>query len=378
MNAHPLHILQTCLSSSWGGLEMQALEVSKQLKAGGHVVWLACPGGSRLASTASRQGIAVLPLSSRRYFSPSDIWRLRRFIRDEGMEIIHCHVSKDLSTLVPAMKLSGRRIPIILSKRIGSGISKKDVFHRFLYAHVTRVFAISDFVQGNVLETTPMTPDRVVTIHDAVDTMRFSLDNVNRGCVCKEFEINDDTVLVGFVGRFSPGKGHEEFLTAANVLRVEFPRLHFLIVGEASEGEDAYAESIKALCTSLTLDDVVTFAGYRSDIPEVMAAFDVFAFPSHAESFGVALIEAMAMERPVVATRRDGILDIIVDGETGFLVTPKSAAELCDALRRLIADPALRRRMGKAGRARVEKLFSQEAQTQKMERIYQELIHQPH
>ena len=127
------------------------------------------------------------------------------------------------------------------------------------------------------------------------------------------------------------------------------------------------------------LDDLVTFAGYRKDIPDVMSAFDIFAFPSHAESFGVVLIEAMAMERPVVSTNCDGVLDIVVDGQTGLYVNRRNAHELAEALARLIEDPSLRESMGKAGRCRVVELFDQGKQMERIEEIYLQLLEkQPH
>jgi glycosyltransferase involved in cell wall biosynthesis len=272
------------------------------------------------------------------------------------------------------MKLSGRDVPIILSKRVGSYVSKKDVFHRLTYAHVSRVLAISEVIHRNVLDTTPMTPDRVLTLHDAIDTDLFSPHRVDRYQVRREFGFPDDMTIVGFVGRFSPGKGHEEFLEAAKSLARKYTNTHFLVVGEASHGEQRYEQKIRTLAISLGLERVLTFAGYRKDIPEVMAAFDIFAFPSHAESFGVVLIEAMAMERPVVSTNCDGVLDIVVDRVTGFYVHPRNPEELATAIAQLIDNPSLREQMGHAGRRRVEELFDQRKQMNRVEELYYQLL----
>ncbi len=371
---NPLTILQTCFSRSWGGLEMQALEVTVQLRKRGHTVWLACNPRSRLFAEAAEREIDLLPLDVEGYLHPMLIWRLCNFLREKHIDIIHCQLSKDIATVVPAMRLSGEQIPLVLSKRVGSFIGKKDILHRFTYAHVDRVLAISDVIHKNVLQTTPMLPDRVLTLHDAIDTEAFSLARVDRRRARRQFGFGDDITVIGFVGRFSPGKGHEEFLAAANIVRKTHPGAHFLIVGEASHGEQRYEHKIRTECLTLGLQNIVTFAGYRRDIPEVMAALDIFAFPSHAESFGVVLIEAMAMERPVVSTNCDGVLDIVVDGETGIFVNPRKATELAHALGRLIDNQQLRERMGKAGRKRVEDLFDQQKQMQKLVALYRELL----
>jgi glycosyltransferase involved in cell wall biosynthesis len=373
----PLNILQTCFSVSWGGLELQALEIAKQLHLRTHRVWLACIRGSRLEEEARALNLTVLPLRVSGYIHPIATAKLARLIHREGIDIIHCQHSKDLALLVPAKILARENSPIILSKRVGSYITKKDAYHRFIYSHVARVLAISDVIHKNVLDTTPLPIDRVITLHDAVDTEHFSLARVSRERVRREFGFDDHTLVVGFVGRFSPGKGHEEFLEAASRLNKKYNNIRFLVVGEASYGEKAYEQRIRSMCKSLKLDGVVLFAGFRRDIPDLMAAFDVFAFPSHAEAFGLVLIEAMAMERPVVSTNCDGVLDIVVDGVTGLYVNPRNAIQLANAIEKLGTDGELREKMGKNGRRRVEELFDQRRQIARIEEIYYGLLDLP-
>jgi glycosyltransferase involved in cell wall biosynthesis len=374
VDTRPLHILQSCFSPSWGGLELQALEVSRRLAARGHRVTLACTSGSRLESEARAASLGVLALRVSGYLHPGAIRAIARFLRRERVDIIHCQHSKDIATIVPARILSRRAAPILLSKRVGSYLMKRDVLHRFTYAHVDRILAISEVIRRNVIETTPAPADRVVTLHDAVDLDRFNPAAADRQRVRAEFGAGSEALLIGFVGRFSPGKGHEEFLAAAAELAPRHAAMRFVIVGEASRGEEGYASEIRRTASGLGLDGVVRFAGFRTDVPDVLAAFDIFAFPSHAEAFGVVLIEAMAMERPVVSTNCDGVLDIVVDGETGIFVPPKDAPALAAALARLAAEPALRAEMGRAGRRRVERLFDQRAQTDAIERHYRELL----
>jgi len=119
------------------------------------------------------------------------------------------------------------------------------------------------------------------------------------------------------MARFSPGKGHEEFLFAAKELNKNFTNLKFLIVGEPSRGENDYAEAIKKLASDYKLSNLI-FTGFRSDTPEVLSAMDIFVFPSHAEAFGIALAEAMSMGKPSVCSNAEGVLDIAVDGVTSL------------------------------------------------------------
>ena len=373
----PIPVLQTCFSRSWGGLEIQALEVTSQLVKRGYPVTLACCTGSRLASEARAAGLRVIEFDVSGYFHPAALVGLSRYIRAHSPKIIHCQHSRDLSVVVPAAGLSGARPRILLSKRVGSYVSKRDLFHRYTYSRVERVLAISEVIHRNVIATTPMAPEKVITLHDAIDAEEYSPAKGNRARVRGEFGYTNENIVVGFAGRFSPGKGHEELLQAAAEICPAKPEVRFLVAGEASVGEEAYEHAIRRMCTSLGLDGAVRFAGFRRDVPDVMSSFDILAFPSHAESFGVVLIEAMAMELPVVSTNCDGVVDIVVEGETGLYVHPRASKELAGALIRLIDDPALRRRFGLAGRKRVLELFDRRQQIDRLERIYAEVLAGP-
>jgi glycosyltransferase involved in cell wall biosynthesis len=353
---------------------MQSLELSIGLRERGHHVILAAPPGSRLAVEAVRHNVPLLPLNVAGYFHPLLLWRLRAALRSGAVDLIHCQHSRDLATVVPAMQMCGRKIPIVLSKRVGSYIAKKDLFHRYTHRAISKVLAISSVIHRNVIATTPVPPERVLTLHDAVDTSLFSAGTVDRFRVRREAGIPDDALVVGFVGRFSPGKGLEELLQAAHLLQPDYPAVRYLIVGEASLGEEGYADAIHELSRHLGLQDVAVFAGYRSDVPSVMGSFDILAFPSHAESFGVVLIEAMAMGKPVVSTNCDGVLDIVLDGTTGITVPPKDSSALAHGLEQLITHADLRRRMGNAGRVRVLEHFDRNVQLRKLEEIYYSLL----
>jgi glycosyltransferase involved in cell wall biosynthesis len=301
--------------------------------------------------------------------------RLARALSRFRVDIVHSHHSKDLATLVPSLHLLRRRIPLVLSKRMGSAVRKTDPFHRFTYARVDRVLAISSVIRQNVVETTPMDPGKVLLLFDAVDTARFEPSRVHdREGSRRDLGVAPDEMLIGTVGRFSPGKGHEELLEAARILMTRGLRFKLLVAGEASYGERDYEQRIRALAQTLGLERIVRFSGFRRDVPEVMSALDLFVFPSHAEAFGLVLIEAMAMERPVVSTNCDGVLDIVVDGVTGLTVPPKDPVALAAAIERMLADGALRERSGKAGRQRVLELFDQEKQIDRLESLYAELM----
>ncbi len=165
----------------------------------------------------------------------------------------------------------------------------------------------------------------------------------------------------------------KSFLWAAKELNKEYKNLRYLIVGEPSRGEVEYAEKIKQLAKDYELENLI-FTGFRGDTPEVLAAMDIFAFPSHSEAFGIALVEAMAMKKPSVCSNADGVLDIAVDGETSYLFENKNAVDLKVKLKMLIESKETRISFGENARKRVIENFDIENITDKVLKIYQEEI----
>jgi glycosyltransferase involved in cell wall biosynthesis len=353
---------------------MQVVVECAGLKRRGHEIALLCHPKSRLEQEARRVGIETVPLELRATSYPLALGTLRRFFTRRRIEIVHAQLSQDLSALVPAAIFIPRPPRIVLTKKVGSFISKKDAFHRWLYRHVSLVIAISEVIQKNVVDTCPIDPDRVVTLFDGVDLERFDPDRVHRMAFRKEMGLREDEFVIGMVGRFSPGKGHEEFIDAASMIHSRSPKIKFVVVGEPSHGEDDYGKSVYERGKTLADKGAMIFTGFRTDIPEVMAGLDILAFPSHAEAFGDVLIEAMAMKLPVVSTNCDGVIEIVVNGETGIQVPPRDPRALSNALVRLIQDEQLRKSLGEAGRRRVEKIFDLKQRTDTLERLYARVL----
>lgn len=350
---------------------MFAITASELLIERGHEVHLLCYPGSKIEITANEKGIKTLAAKANSYFHPVIITKLANRLRKENYDLIHTQASKDLWVLTPALNISGLHAPLYLTKQVGSFIVKKDFLHKLIYKRVTKVFAISEVIRKNVIDTTPVDESRVVILHNGIISERFDPAKSNRNKVREEFNIKENEIVLGMLARFSWGKGHEEFLLAAKELVSEFNNVKFMIVGEPSRGEEDYANKIKQLSKEYGLTDKVIFTGFRSDTPDVLSAMDVFVFPSHSEAFGIALVEAMAMELPTVCSNSDGVLDITVDGETGFLFEKQNAYDLATKAKLLIQDKNLRTTLGKNARKRALQLFDLNKLTDKVIKIYE-------
>lgn len=368
-----MKILYSCLTKSWGGLEMGAVQDAEQLVKKGLPVEFLCFPGSKIKTEAESRGIKCIISKTPGYFHPIQIIKLSRLIKKNRYELIHTHLSKDLWILSPSLSLVDSKIPLLLTKQMGSSVVKKDFLHRLLYKRVNFILAISREIEKNVLETCPVAEDKILLHHNSVNLKRFNPSLAESRKVRKEFGIAEGEILIGMLARISYGKGHEEFLYAAKKLTEIYKDLHFLIVGESSPDEVEYEEKIKNLSDKYGLKNRVIFAGFRSDTRDILAALDIFAFPSHSEAFGNALVEAMAMEKPSVATRYAGVLDIAVEGVTGYLFNRRDRNDLVNKLKLLVDSPEKRKNMGKAARQRVIEHFNVEKQTEKLIAFYQKI-----
>lgn len=331
----------------------------------GHQVWVACAPQTPLHEDVVGKGFVPQPFRPRGYVDPAAIACLAGWLRRHGVDIIHCHFSRDLWTVVPAARLA-RRVPVVLIKHVGTMHAKRDPAHRWLYRNLAQAWAISRVIRDNLIATHPLSPEKVEVVHHGLDLSRFQVPHQTRSRIRRELGFAHDALVVGTVGRLEPGKGHLEFLRMVGQVARQVPQSAFLVVGGATRGEEFRAEPIFRLAQELNLGPRLVFAGFREDIPAVLSAMDVFAFPSRAEAFGLVVIEAMAAGLPVVSTASDGVLDIVVDGESGLLVPPQDVAALETAVLRLLRHPRLRRAFGAAARRRVEELFTAERMVQRV------------
>ena len=352
---------------------MRTIQGTEQLLERKSDVEILCYPGSKINIEAEKKNINCIKIKATGYFHPFKILQLAEHIKKKSYNLIHSQYSRDLWILVPALKYIDSEIPLILTKRMESGVSKKDFMHKWLYNRVNLILAISNVIKQNVIKTCPVSDEKVLLHYNGVDLIKFDPVKTNRQKIRSEFKIKDHEIVIGMLSRITYGKGHEEFLDAAKKLNEEYSNLKFLIAGDASVDEKEYEKKIRHLAEDLLLSGKVIFTGFRKDAPDLLSAMDIFVFPSHAESFGNSLIEAMAMEKPSVASNSHGILDIVVDKVTGYLFNKKDVNHLMEKLKLLIDSSDKRIEMGKAAREHIIKNFDLEKQTEKLIDWYRKL-----
>jgi glycosyltransferase involved in cell wall biosynthesis len=212
--------------------------------------------------------------------------------------------------------------------------------------------------------------DKTVVLHNGIDIEKYDKRNYSKQDMREELGIERDKIVIGLIGRITLGKGHFEFIKAAEIVNREyFGKIFFLIAGGTARGEEYIEKELKKLAGEKKITNLI-FTGYKENIPEILAGTDILAFPSHDESFGLALLEAMAMEVPIVTSSNSGIKDIIPSDEFAILVKPKDHEALAEGIIKLIIEPELRKKLVQNSRRRAEENFNLETITKELIKHY--------
>lgn len=318
-----------------------------------------------------RRGIEPLIFPSSGSFDLGHVRRLARAVRELEIGVIQAHT---FGTSVYASVVGSlTRVPVVctLHGRVDLGERGRYRAAKWQIIAFARgwVVPVSESLGRELRAAAPAVPPaRIRVIYNGVDVDRFhpGTDTARR----EEIGAAPDELIIGAVGNVRRVKGYEVLLGAVAELVRRGIRVRLAIAGQ--DGNDVHRE-LSERSAAMGLNGHVRFLGFRSDVPELYRAFDVYALTSHSEGFPLAVIQALASGLPVVATRCGGPEEMIVEGENGLLAELGSATSVADGLERLLRDPALRLRMRHAARESAVSRFSTQAMLQQYESMYSEL-----
>jgi len=288
-------------------------------------------------------------------------------MKKRKIDIVHSYLFRANILSRIAARLAG--VPIVVSSMRGIEVTRECplLLERLTSFLIDKFTAVSDAVKTYIIRKARINPRKIVTIRNGIALNRTRVEPIER----EEFGLNPDVAIVGMVARLAKEKGHEYFLSAAKIVVTEYPKVHFLIVGDGPQ-----RQKLACLATELGLRDKISFIGYRADVFRILTLFDIFALSTLWEGLPTVILEAMAMSKPVVATNVGGNPEVVLDGTTGFLVPARDPEILAERIVRLLRDESLRRRMGEEGRRRVEEEFTIERMVEETESLYEELFFQ--
>ena len=356
-----------------GGITSHIADLGVGLVRRGHRVVVASSGGE-MAADLVRDGVEsrVLDIRTKSELAPR-LWRsipgLIRLVREKGIQVLHAHTRVAQVAAECVYRACG--VPNVTTCH---GLYKRRLGRRLFPCWGVRSVAISEVVRQHLIRDFHVAPERVVLVSNGLNVSRFSNSIVGReerDAIRARYGLARNSVVFGIVSRIAQVKGHEFFIRAFRWLKAEYPdrQLQCLIVGDGN-----YKKRILRLVVELKLTEDIRFVPAVRNPVEPLSAIDVFVFPvTWQEGFGLSVLEAMAMEIPVIASRIGAIDSIVEEGVTGYLTPVRDVGQIARYMEQLSRDRALARKMGCMGRRIVEERFSVEAMTGSMEAVYGEV-----
>jgi glycosyltransferase involved in cell wall biosynthesis len=349
---------------TWRGGQNQVLLTVLGMRAAGHRAALVAHPAGVLRQRAA-EGLELVPLAPRTEMDFTAAFRLARILSRLQPDVVHAHDPHAVALAALALSMrSGVQPPLVASRRVDFHI-KGNAFSRWKYRQVACFICASELIRRMIVSD-GIPEDRTVTVHEGIDLQHIAAAPTIDPH--QEFWLPHGAPVVGNVAALVPHKGQRHLIAAAALVLRDVPDARFIIAGEG-ELRDALERQIR----ELHLDKHVFLAGFRPDVLSLHKGFDLFVMPSVSEGLGTSLLDAMACGKAVVATRAGGIPEVVVDRQTGLLVSPRDDHALARAIVALLTDPDRRAAMGRAGLERVRQRFSAERMVLETLDVYEQV-----
>ena len=358
-----MRILHICSARSIGGGEKHVASLANSLAQRGDDVFVAIAPDSPLRALLQdipRENIIELPM--RNALSLGSAWKLARFARAHAAQIIHAHVGRDYPLAAVAAGRSSAQL--VLTRHVMFPLGR---VHKLTLRRTARVIAVSEPVAEALRLQAIFKAEIIRVVHNGVDVDAFA-------SVRTTAQPNQRKLRVGTVGELAPVKRHEDFVRVAQSLCAERDDVEFIIAGEDKSRDGKNRRRLAQSIADAQLGDRIQLVGWTEDIANLLATFDLFVSTSESESFGIAIVEAMAAGIPVVATETDGAREVIEPNETGRFVPVGDVDAIAKSTSELLNDPAERARLGASAQQKARQRFGLERMVDETVKLYEEVI----
>lgn len=378
-NSGKIRIAYVLRSKHRGGVEEHVLSLVRRLNPERFKIFVIAPPeliesfGEGLASTAAK----TFPLEIRGVFDFKSMYVFVKFLWHHGIHIVNTHMFIASAYFSPLSKLA--RVPVLLETshgvekwRLEKGYFKRKSFCiDWLYSRLqNKILAVSHACCNDLVNIKKIQREKIIVVQNGRDLNDFTPCTSKKWAEMRgQYGFVPDDYVFGVLARLDFQKGHRYLFEAVNILSKKRKDFKLLIVGDGPLREDLHA-----LVRKLTIEQYVIFAGFQKDMPAYHCMLDVNILPSLYEGLPLGLIEASAMEKPVIATAVDGTPEVILDGETGLLVPSKNPVALCEAMEYALEHKEEMKIMGKRGREFALKNFTLQRQVNETEQVYEKLI----
>ncbi len=362
---NPIVVAELAGSASYGGGERYLELLCEHLDPSRFRPILICPESGSFVGRMQSRGVDVRVVHLEPLLNLCALMRLVRVLSQERVTILQTHGARANFYGRVAGWLAG--VPVVIST-VHNSITdyKGSRLKRWTYSAalrltlswVNRIICVSDAIRRDVVQDDPAAAGLAETVHNGVDRLMFQKP-VDRTRIRREFGLTDGPLLIT-VARLTEQKGHCDLIEALALLRKQWPQLQCVCVGD---GE--LRQPLEALAAARGLSSMCRFVGSRDDVMEFYAAADMVALPSHSEGFPFVILEALAMGKPVIATRVNGVPEVIDHMKTGLLINARDVGGLARAIESLLEHPERAMQLGIAGRAVVQARFTVDRMVEK-------------
>ena len=310
----------------------------------------------------------IVHVSIRNSFGVISSLRIADFVKQNGIEIVHAHVARDY---IPASVacLAAKPAKFVITRHVMFPLKP---FNRFALKNLSKAIGVSAPVGEGLRKVFPR--EKIAVINNGLDVNALSADEraqLRRGF--REFHaIPQDVPLVGTLGELRELKGQRDFVLAAHEIAKEFPGVHFVVVGKDNSADRAFRRELRRMVSVFGMEDRFLWLDWIDDTDSFFSAIDLFVSPSHSESFGLAMLEAMAHGKPVVATETEGARELF--GEKADLVKINDPLALARKIGELLADEAACANCGEHNRRTAGEKFSLKRMIDETEALYRTVL----
>lgn len=362
---HKAKVLQLIESWGPGGAEKVVLELAKRMDRSRFHPLVGLLHTGWLHQQLERYGIETFLLDNNYACDPIFLWKLWKLVKDKGVDMIHSHEFTMNVYGALAARVAG--IPSLVTVH-GSQYYPDKKRRRKAYQWVasfprTELVTVSRSLQKYFCGVTGVNPANVHTVYNGVDCSIFN----GRGS--REPYVQYDKTagpIIGTIGNLYPDKGHIFLIRAASLLAARLPSARILIIGKNTP----FRSELESEAKKLNVEDNIQFLGFQEDVSSILKRLDIFVLPSLHETFSIAVIEAMAVGLPVIATRCGGPEEIIADGVNGVLVPPRDHQAIAEKMFLLLRDAELRQKVARKAREQVVKNYTLETMTSHYQNLY--------
>jgi glycosyltransferase involved in cell wall biosynthesis len=345
----------------WRGGQEQLFTLARGLRQRGHEVHLIHQPNSALGDRAGKIGVFLHPLAVRSEIGLISLLRLYSIIKRVRPDVLGFNTPKPILIGVLASRFTSAGVRIIF-RRVDFPLGRS-FFSRLKYTWgIDGIITISESIRSR-LRSAGAPASKITTIYEGIDLSLYPESGQTQQA------LPASPAVVGVVSHLSREKGISFLVEAAALIPEVKKKYRFVIVGEG-----ACLQELTQLVKEKDLEQIFQFTGFRSDIPQLMKSFSIFALPSLSEGLSSAILEAMASSLPIVASNVGGIPELVKDGENGLLVAPADADALASALQKLAENPEERFRMGQTNRRQAVEKFTMEQKILKTEELCTSLL----